>query len=237
MDKVGVVILAGGGGSRLGGVVKADLELESNTFLDNILNDLVTLGIDPQDIVVVGPAALAQTPGGQLRSEISYTMEDPPGSGPAAGLLAGVRWLLERQAPSGRQAQPGGKDASGEWAPSGRQAQPGEATYPGGKAPSSPWIFALACDAPYSARALPQLYAALDTTSDGICATDRTGHRQYLLGIYRGQALAQAGGKATNRSVRALLEPLRLQELALDETLIQDVDTWQDFDQVKKSKR
>ena len=214
-----MVILAGGGGSRLGGVVKADLELESNTFLDNILNDLVTLGIDPQDIVVVGPAGLAQTPGGQLRSEISYTMEDPPGSGPAAGLLAGVRWLLERQAPSGRQAQPG------------------EATYPGGKAPSSPWIFALACDAPYSARALPQLYAALDTTSDGICATDRTGHRQYLLGIYRGQALAQAGGKATNRSVRALLEPLRLQELALDETLIQDVDTWQDLDQVKKSKR
>lgn len=75
------VVLAGGAGSRMGGVVKADLRVRGRRLLDLVLD--ATGGA--RQVVVVGQV---RVPDGVLR-----TMEDPPGQGPAAGLAAGLAAL------------------------------------------------------------------------------------------------------------------------------------------------
>lgn len=73
------VVLAGGKGSRLGGVSKADLVIGGERLLDRVL----TAAHGAATTVVVGDVAV---PSGVLR-----TREEPAGTGPAAGLLAGLR--------------------------------------------------------------------------------------------------------------------------------------------------
>lgn len=72
------IILAGGSGSRLGGVAKSEVRLGGRRLLDAAL-DAAALA---RACVVVGPVAV---PGG-----VRVTREDPPGTGPAAGLAAGL---------------------------------------------------------------------------------------------------------------------------------------------------
>lgn len=76
---LGAVILTGGTGLRLGGVDKAALEVDGRTMLDRALE--ATAAADP--VVVVGPATPTRCP-------VTWTRENPPGGGPAAGLLAGL---------------------------------------------------------------------------------------------------------------------------------------------------
>jgi molybdopterin-guanine dinucleotide biosynthesis protein A len=76
------VILTGGTGSRLGGADKAGLELAGQSLLELAL-DAVS---DAAEIVVVGPEVATSVP-------VSFTMEDPPGGGPLAGVAAGVAAL------------------------------------------------------------------------------------------------------------------------------------------------
>lgn len=78
----GAVVLSGGSGRRLGGVAKATLRVRGRTLLATAL--AAAEGID--DVVVVGPPV----PG---ESSVRYVREEPPGGGPAAGLVAGVRAL------------------------------------------------------------------------------------------------------------------------------------------------
>ena len=68
---LGAVLLAGGAGSRLGGVDKAALRLDGTTLLDRALAALTGL-----DVVVVGPPR--PLPG------LRVVREDPPRSGPAS---------------------------------------------------------------------------------------------------------------------------------------------------------
>jgi molybdopterin-guanine dinucleotide biosynthesis protein A len=75
------VILAGGGATRLSGVDKMVLEVGGRTLLRRALDAVA--GADP--VVVVGPAR----PG----YEVTWTREEPPGSGPLAGLAAGLAAL------------------------------------------------------------------------------------------------------------------------------------------------
>ncbi len=83
-----MVVLAGGRGSRLGGVVKPGLAVGGRTMLDRVLD--ATAGRSPR--VVVGPDAIP-LPEGVLR-----TVESPPGGGPVAGVGAGLA-TLTRTAP------------------------------------------------------------------------------------------------------------------------------------------
>ncbi|HLR57304.1 MAG TPA: molybdenum cofactor guanylyltransferase [Beutenbergiaceae bacterium] len=84
------IILAGGQGSRLGGVRKADLVVRGERLLDHVL----AAAEQCRTRVVVGYEDLAVPPG------VLLTREDPPGSGPAAGVAAGmelvgeVEWVL-----------------------------------------------------------------------------------------------------------------------------------------------
>lgn len=85
-----VLILAGGGGRRLGGVSKADLLLGGRRLLDHLLDDLAQLrddGAQIDRVVLVGPEAVSVPPG------VLRTLEDPPDGGPAAGLGAGLAAL------------------------------------------------------------------------------------------------------------------------------------------------
>lgn len=77
------VILAGGTGSRLGGIDKAALDLEGQTLLTRVLDATHTA----QRRVVVGRTS-AHLPHGVL-----HVVEEPQGSGPAAAVAAGVRAL------------------------------------------------------------------------------------------------------------------------------------------------
>ncbi len=74
------VVLAGGRGSRLGGISKPELELGGRRLLDRAL----AAASGAARTVVVGDVAV---PAGVLR-----TREDPPYGGPVAGLEAG--WAL-----------------------------------------------------------------------------------------------------------------------------------------------
>lgn len=83
-----VVVLAGGSGRRLGGRSKADLVLGGGRLLDRALD--ATVGARAR--VVVGDVAV---PG-----DVVLARERPPGSGPAAGLLAGLSALPPGAAPT-----------------------------------------------------------------------------------------------------------------------------------------
>jgi molybdopterin-guanine dinucleotide biosynthesis protein A len=76
---VGAVVLSGGAAVRLGGADKASVELGGRTLLEHTLAALV----DVPEVVVVGAEVPTSRP-------VTFTREDPPGGGPAAGLLAGL---------------------------------------------------------------------------------------------------------------------------------------------------
>ena len=77
--RLAAVILTGGTGMRLGGVDKAAVQVEGRTMLERALE--ATAAADP--VVVVGPECPTSRP-------VTWTREDPPGGGPAAGVMAGL---------------------------------------------------------------------------------------------------------------------------------------------------
>ncbi|MDX6276268.1 MAG: hypothetical protein QOJ72_396 [Nocardioidaceae bacterium] len=78
---VGVIVLAGGRGSRLGGVDKATLQLAGESMLDRALRAVAGL-----HVVVVGDVEVAG---------ITVVQEDPRFAGPAAAIGAGLAELTE----------------------------------------------------------------------------------------------------------------------------------------------
>ena len=83
--RLAAVILTGGTGVRLGGVDKASIEIAGRTLLEHAL----TATAVADEVVVVGPQVPTSRP-------VTWTREDPPGGGPAAGLLAGLDALAFR---------------------------------------------------------------------------------------------------------------------------------------------
>jgi len=76
---VGAVILSGGTAVRLAGADKASIEIHGRTLLEYALDAV----IDANEVVVVGEWVPTNRP-------VTFTREDPPLGGPAAGLLAGL---------------------------------------------------------------------------------------------------------------------------------------------------
>lgn len=83
--RLGAVILTGGSGVRLGGVDKASIEIDGSTLLEHALAATASAA----EVVVVGPEVPTSRP-------VTWTREEPPGGGPAAGLLAGLGRLMMR---------------------------------------------------------------------------------------------------------------------------------------------
>ena len=176
------VVLAGGRGSRLGGVSKADLVVGGVRLLDRVIE----AARGARTRVVVGDL---EVPDG-----VVLTREDPPGTGPAAGLAAGLA-AVDRPAP---------------------------------------WTLVLACDLPDATGVVPALLDAASTAgtgTDGCCAAGRDGSPQWLLALYRTDALHRAVaayGDPRNRSVRGLLAPLSLRLVRPADAIVDDLDTWAD---------
>lgn len=82
MSHFAAVVLAGGTGQRLGGVDKAALLLDGVPLLDNVL---LATSSAVLTVVVGDPRPTIRT--------VLWTREEPPGTGPLAGLLAGVELL------------------------------------------------------------------------------------------------------------------------------------------------
>lgn len=76
---MGGIVLTGGGAARFGGADKASIELGGTTLLERSLQALAEVA----EIVVVGDSVVTSRP-------VTFLREDPPGGGPAAGLLAGL---------------------------------------------------------------------------------------------------------------------------------------------------
>ena len=83
------VVLAGGGGTRLGGQDKAGLKVGGISLLDRVLEACA----GARRTVVVG------SPRPTVRV-VEWTLEQPPGSGPLAGLAAGVAVLEHVTSPA-----------------------------------------------------------------------------------------------------------------------------------------
>src|SRR5919107_2546618 len=73
------VVLTGGTAARMAGADKAALEVDGATLLERALVATAAAG----EVVVVGDPAPTARP-------VTWTREEPPGGGPAAGLLAGI---------------------------------------------------------------------------------------------------------------------------------------------------
>lgn len=76
---LGAVILSGGTAARLSGADKASIEVHGRTLLEYALDAVVDAG----EVVVVGDWVPTNRP-------VTFTREDPPLGGPAAGVLAGL---------------------------------------------------------------------------------------------------------------------------------------------------
>ncbi len=81
--RIGAVILTGGTAYRLDGADKAAIELDGRTLLEHALAATAAA----EETVVVGDQVPTSRP-------VTWTVEDPRGGGPAAGLLAGLERFL-----------------------------------------------------------------------------------------------------------------------------------------------
>jgi molybdopterin-guanine dinucleotide biosynthesis protein A len=137
-----------------------------------------------------------------LPDDVRVLREEPPFGGPAAAVAAGVRAI--------------GGDADA--------------------------VLLLAGDQPFVGAAIEPLLAGFervaDAGADGVRAVDADGRAQHLTCIVRRAALeaaigaASADGSIDGVSMRRLLEPLGLADVAVPHEATMDVDTWADADAV-----
>ena len=81
--RLGAVILTGGTAARMDGVDKASIEVGGVTLLERAL----AATLQAVEVVVVGREVPTSRP-------VTWTREDPPLGGPAAGVLAGIDRFL-----------------------------------------------------------------------------------------------------------------------------------------------
>ena len=182
------VVLTGGRGSRLGGTSKAALRQGSERILDRVLTGLA----GARQIVVVGPDE-------GLPTSVLVTREEPAGSGPCAGLVAGVHALAA--------ANP----------------KPAEWTMV-----LAVDLVAAGQAIDVLLRVAPGLPAAADGVclrhADGfrqhLLGIHRTGPLRRAIADY---------GDPTNRSVRSLLDLLTIAERQVCDEVVADLDTPEDL--------
>lgn len=216
------VVLAGGRSSRLHGSApspvpdKPLLRGPEGRLLDLCLAAVTGLGADPRHVVVVGPPTVDPPEG------FPRVREDPPFSGPAQAVRAG---LLALDAVDHRPQ--GGASPAPRAAPA--------------------WVVLLAADMPRAASGLRALLSARDaavrnrtratvpaqapataTTPDGWIAV-ADGHRQPLLCLLDREAASRAFAlDAAGASMRSRLNGLHLEEVRVPAEATADVDTWED---------
>ncbi len=98
----------------------------------------------------------------------------------------------------------------------------------------SRFTLVLACDMPNAGGAVTALAASLDDAvddqDDGMIAVDAEGRAQFLLAMYRTEALVRRLSSMTvvDASMMGMAKGLSLKPLVVPEGSSDDVDTWQD---------
>ena len=234
----GIIILAGGRATRLGGADKPGLVVGGRTLLAAVVAAGTEAGA--QRVVVVGPDRPGIADDGGAAA-VRFVREEPPGSGPAPALRRGLaelaprrglaeqaprRGLAELDGPGGQaeldgpggQAELDGPGGQAELDGPGGQAEldgPGglaELDGPGGQgAEADPWVAVLAADLPFlrAAHLRTLVAAAAAAGRDGAVLTDDRGRFQWLGGCWRTGALRRAAAGYQGSSLHGLLAPLR----------------------------
>lgn len=207
MIRFDAIILAGGRGSRLGGVDKGALPVGGWPLLDRVLE----AARDAERVVVVGD--------GPVPDGVLLTREEPVFGGPAAAVVAGLRALRMPPTLPIDSAAPlvlvlacdlPGAPAGVELLEVATRTEGDEATHPveGG---------------------IPD--ARGERTVDGWCLAEEDGRLQWLFGLYRAGALeraAEALGDPTDRSMGWLLSGLDLVAVPAPARVTMDIDTPED---------
>ncbi len=89
MTTFGAILLAGGRATRVDGAVKPLFEIGGRSLLRRAIEAVTDAGAHP--VTVVGPAELQDSLGALAAgTRVEWAREDPPFSGPAAGIIAGL---------------------------------------------------------------------------------------------------------------------------------------------------
>ncbi|MCB2412115.1 NTP transferase domain-containing protein [Demequina sp. TTPB684] len=199
------VIVAGGAGTRLSGVSKPELKIAGRTLLERTLDACE----GASNVVIVGGEHLK-------REGALWACEDPPGSGPAAGLAAGLNVL----------------DAEGD--PSPLVLVLGTDT-PRASAVAGVLLERMADDV---AEVLLERMTDEGADSeragvmDGAWLVDASGNPQPLVAVYRRDAIANrcASHAAPGASLRRVTEGLSMIAVPDVHDASRDVDTWEDVE-------
>ncbi|TNM69352.1 molybdopterin-guanine dinucleotide biosynthesis protein [Streptomyces sp. NP160] len=210
----GVVVPAGGTGSRLGGADKPALLLDGRGLLEHLLDGL------PAGV----PAALVGPPRQlalQVGRPVLWCREEPPGGGPAAALAAGVAALGVRP--------PGAGGQDGRDGPAVVVVLPGDAPHAAAAVP-------VLLDALAGTPGRPPAATAV--------AVDGGGRRQVLVAAHRAGALARRvaalGGQrglAGLAAARLLPSGEDLVEVPVAEGVLADVDAPGDLERLEQRER
>lgn len=193
------IVVAGGAGRRLGGVDKAAVQVGGVPLLERVLHALR----DANRVVVVGPERNVT-----IGRELRWVREWPPGSGPLAGLAAGVHTLAE-------------------WADRSDSADPSD--------PSEQLVMVCATDLPWlDSSTVRRITTTLGEhpEQDAAMLGDTDGRWQPLAACYRGARLSaalRAIGDPTDRPVRLLFDHLEVTALPAVRQA-RDIDTPHDLE-------
>ncbi|TFD49972.1 hypothetical protein E3T46_11470 [Cryobacterium sp. Hh11] len=223
---IDLIVLAGGRGSRLGGVLKPAVEVAGRTLLSRVLDARPVA----RHTVVVGPPAAvpaadtpplaahpapstgapAPAPAPDLASSTATALT-PAAATPAAGTAtpSALIWALEDPPFGGPVAGIAAGLAALEAHGAAHvkvacEAHGGTKVEANVDEPAT-WLLVLACDLPWGADAARLLVTAasaleeIGEQTDGVHLTDYTGHAQWLAGIYRAPALRAAVDRLGDR--------------------------------------
>jgi molybdopterin-guanine dinucleotide biosynthesis protein A len=218
------VILSGGRSSRLGGEPKAALVLLGHSLLELAVSaagqarNIVVVGDKPgssfappeSQLPLSAPSELSASPASQASPgstvpAVTFVREEPKFGGPAAAIAAGLSALTAINADH--------------------------------RMPAPEFTLVLACDMPHAAPAIAALVdaaVAAPAGVDGVIARDGSGRDQYLLALYRSDALQAAAavqqtkGGVDGLSARQLVADLNLVSVRVPSGTTDDIDTWDD---------
>ncbi len=189
---IDAVVLAGGRSSRLGSVAKALLVVEGQSLLERTVSAAMTVS---RECIVVGPVEPQV-----FTMAVLTTREDPPFSGPAAALAAGVRAIAATRTSASDAILVLACDM--------------------------PWI---ARQVPVLTAALASAPAEADgVISVDDHGRNQPLACLYRSNALAGAIARFAPAALTGLSMRELIEPLNLVPVAASAGTTDDVDTWED---------